>query len=153
MCAGVSRGGDKRNLMGRPAHGGQHPRAILGGLGPFLDRVADRDVPQDPGQNVLPERFHLGPGREADQGCAALTVNAGRLHAAKHIADGGLAMRIQHAGPLQPRQVHCLRIEAEAFNIRASHVTAAHRCASGPDHLDGAIIAVGAGRGQVGTAG
>jgi len=38
---GVSRGGDKGNLVGRPANGGQNARAALGGLGPFFDGIAD----------------------------------------------------------------------------------------------------------------
>lgn len=42
----VCRGGDKGNLVGRPAHGGQHTRAVLGALDLFLDPVADRDMAQ-----------------------------------------------------------------------------------------------------------
>jgi len=108
---------------------------------------------QDPGQHVLPERFHLWPGREPDQRRAALAINGCGLHVAEHIAHGRLSMRIEYAGSLQARQVHRLGRKAEAFDIRTSHVAAAHGGAGGPDHLDGAIIAVGAGRSQVGAAG
>ncbi len=65
--AGVGGRRHQGNLVGRPAHGGQHARAVLGGLGPVLDRVADRDVAQDARQHVLPDRLHLGPGRELDE--------------------------------------------------------------------------------------
>ena len=147
MGAGVGGRRHQGNLVGRPAHGGQHARAVLGGLGPVLDGVADRDMAQDARQHVLPDRLHLGPGRELDDGRAVLAVHGSAADGAQHVAHGGLAVRVEHAGAFQARQVHGIGREAQPLDVWTRHVAAAHGRAGGPDHLDGAGLRIcGGGR-------
>ena len=141
------------NLVGRPAHCYQHARAVLGGLGPVLDRIADRDMAQDARQNVLPDRLNLRSGRELDERRAPLAVHGGVSDGTQHIPDGGLAMCVKHAGALEARQVHGFWREAELLDILSNHVAAAHGRAGGPDHLDGAGLGIGRGGGQRRAAG
>jgi len=99
-------------------------------------------MPQDARQHVLPDRLHLGPGRELDERRAALAVHGGAAHGAQHVAHRGLPMRVEDAGTFEARQVHGLRREAQPFDVWPTHVAAAHGRAGGPDHLDGTGLGI-----------
>ena len=138
---------DKGYLVRRPADRGADAPAILGALVPGLDRVADRDMAQYAGGDVLPDGLDLGPARELDGSDALFAGDGGIADGAEHVAHRGLAMGIEHARADQPRQVHGFGIEAQALDIVAVQILPLDRSARGPDDVHGAGVGVdGAGR-------
>ena len=128
------------------------PRAPFGRLGPFLDRIADRDVPQDPRQDVLPERFHFGRDEKRISAVPRWPSTAADCtlpaHRGRQIAGGRRAR-----WPLAGRDRSTARRKAEAFDIGPAMSRRRIGRTGGPITLDGAGVAIGAGPGQVGAAG
>ena len=92
--AGIGRRRNEGDFDRRPGDGGADAFAGrgIGVVAPALDRVADRDMAQDAGEHVLPDRLDLGPGRELQDRSALAAIDAGIAHRAEHVAHRGLAV-------------------------------------------------------------
>ena len=152
--------------VGADRHGGElerlpvdgaPDRRLAVGLGDLVaaDRVADRDVADDAGGDVAPDRLDVGPVGEAHGGAAderlALARDPGPLDDADHVAEvpGAVGVEERRAA-VQAAEIDVRLLEREHLVVALAGpgIAPAHRRAGRPDHLDGAPLGVDALRHQ-----
>ena len=156
--AGGSVGADRHGgeLERLPVDGAPDCRLAVG-LGDLVgaDRVADRDIADDTGGDVAPDRLDVVPFGEAHGGAAdqrlALAGDPGALDDADDVAEIPGAVGVEERRPtIEPAEIDVGFLERQHFVVALAGpgITPTHRGASRPDQLDGPPLGIDALRHQ-----
>ena len=126
----------------------RHLAVLLGHL-VGADGVADRDVADDAGADVLPQRLDVVAVAEADGGAALVAVAAPRdprpLDDADDVGEVEGAVRVeQRRAAVQAREIDVPGIERQHLVVALAGpgIPPAHRRSGRPDDLDGARLGI-----------
>lgn len=111
-------------LKDGPASCSANAGAGLGGLGPRIDAVSDRESAEDAGGDVGEEGVGLRASTEANGGDQGTALSPGRLDDAQGVADTPLPVAVEHREADQQLRVD--RAGIEPFNEIAASIPTAN---------------------------